>query len=42
MPKAIPRLNESQRSEIIRRVTNKGELEPDLAREYNIVTKNHL
>ena len=39
MPKGVPSLNESQRSEIIKRVTDKGERVPDLAREYNVTTK---
>ena len=39
MPRGIPSLNESQRSEIIKRVTDKGERLPELAREYNVATK---
>ena len=39
MPKGVPSLNESQRSEIIKRITDKGERVPDLAREYNVATK---
>ena len=34
MPKGYPSLNEIQKSEIINRVTDKGERVPDLAREY--------
>jgi len=39
MPRGIPSLTEFQRSEIIKRVTDKGERVPDLAREYGVVSK---
>ena len=39
MPRGIPSLNTSQRSEIIRRVTDNGERVSDLAREYDICPK---
>ena len=39
MPRGIPSLTENQKSEIIKRVTDKGERVPDLAREYNVVPK---
>lgn len=39
MPKGVPSLTEAQKSEIIKRVTDKGERVPDLAREYNVVPK---
>ena len=39
MPKGIPSLTEIQKSEIIKRVTDKGERVSDLAREYDIVPK---
>lgn len=39
MPRGIPSLNESQRSEIIKRVTDKGERVSDLAKEYGIMPK---
>lgn len=39
MPKGIPSLNETQKSEIIKRVTDRGERVPDLAREYKVVSK---
>ena len=39
MPKGYPVLTESQRSEIIQRVTNKGERVAHLAREYDVNPK---
>ncbi len=42
MPKGIPSLTEIQKSEIIKRVTDKGERVPDLAREYNVTPKTIL
>jgi transposase-like protein len=39
MPRGIPSLNEVQKSEIIKRVTDKGERVPDLSREYGVVPK---
>jgi len=39
MPRGIPSLTESQRLEIIKRVTDKGERVPDLAKEYRVVPK---
>jgi transposase-like protein len=37
MPKGYPSLNETQKSEIINLVTDKGERVPDLAREYGVI-----
>jgi len=39
MPRGIPSLIEVQKLEIIKRVTDKGERVPDLAREYDVVPK---
>jgi len=39
MPRGIPSLSEVQKLEIIKRVTDKGERVPDLAREYDVVPK---
>ncbi len=39
MPRGIPSLSETQKSEIIKRVSDKGERVPDLAREYGVVPK---
>lgn len=39
MPKGIPSLTTNQRLEIIKRVTDKGERVPELAREYGVVPK---
>lgn len=39
MPKGIPALTTTQRLEIIKRVTDKGERVPELAREYDVVPK---
>lgn len=39
MPKGHLVLTESQRSEIIQRVTNKGEKVTHLAREYDVILK---
>lgn len=39
MPRGYPSLNETQKSEIINRVTDKGERVPDLAREYGVIPK---
>jgi hypothetical protein len=39
MPRGIPNLNEFQKSEIIKRITDNGETVPNLAREYGVVPK---
>jgi len=39
MPRGVPSLSEVQKSEIIKRVTDKGERVPELAREYGVVPK---
>ena len=39
MPRGYPSLTNDQRLEIIKRVTDKGERVPDLAREYGVVSK---
>ncbi len=39
MPRGYPSLNETQKSEIINRVSDKGERVPDLAREYGVIPK---
>jgi transposase-like protein len=39
MPRGIPSISEAQKSEIIKRVTDKGERVPDLAKEYGVVPK---
>jgi transposase-like protein len=39
MPRGYPSLNETQKSEIINRVSDKGERVSDLAREYSVVPK---
>lgn len=39
MPRGIPSLSASQRLEIIKRVTEKGERVPELAREYDVTAK---
>ena len=39
MPRGIPSLSEVQKLEIIKRVTDKGERVPELAREYDVVPK---
>ena len=39
MPRGIPSLTTNQRLEIIKRVTDKGERVPELAREYGVVPK---
>ncbi len=39
MPRGIPSLSEVQKSEIIKRVTDKGERVPDLAKEFSVVPK---
>lgn len=39
MPRGIPSLTESQKSEIIKRVTDKGERVSELAAEYNVAPK---
>ena len=39
MPRGIPSLNETQKSEIVKRVTDKGERVIDLAKEYKVVPK---
>lgn len=39
MPRGIPSLTEFQKSEIIKRITDKGERVPDLAKEYGVAPK---
>lgn len=39
MPRGYPSLTSDQRNEIIRRVTDKGERVPDLAKEYGVSNK---
>ena len=39
MPRGYSALSETQKSEIIKRVTKKGERVPDLASEYEVVPK---
>lgn len=39
MPRGVPSLSEVQKSEIIKRVTDKGERVSELAREYGVVPK---
>jgi len=39
MPRGIPSLTTNQRLEIIKRVTDKGERVPELAREYDVTPK---
>lgn len=39
MPRGYPSLTSDQRIEIIKRVTDKGERVPDLAREYGVSNK---
>lgn len=39
MPKGYPSLNESQRLEILKRVSDRGERVPELAKEYNVNPK---
>ena len=39
MPRGVPSLSEVQKLEIIKRVTDKGERVPELAREYDVVPK---
>ena len=39
MPKGYPSLSEEQKQEIIKRIKEKGERVPDLAKEYGIVPK---
>ncbi len=39
MPKGYPALSSEQKQEIIRRVKEKGERVPDLAKEYDVTAK---
>ncbi|MCX6813586.1 MAG: helix-turn-helix domain-containing protein [Candidatus Azambacteria bacterium] len=39
MPKGYPSLSEEQKQEIIKRIKEKGERVPDLAKEYGIAPK---
>lgn len=39
MPRGFPNLSEEQKQEIIKRIKEKGERVPDLAKEYGIVPK---
>lgn len=39
MPKGHPALNESQKKEIVQRVSDRGERVPDLAKEFSVVPK---
>jgi transposase-like protein len=39
MPRGYPALNESQKKEIIRRVTDNGEKVSELSKEYGVVSK---
>jgi Mor family transcriptional regulator len=39
MPRGIPSLNETQKQEIIKRITDKGERAVDLAKEYKVDPK---
>ncbi|MCX5706047.1 MAG: transposase [Candidatus Omnitrophica bacterium] len=39
MPKGYPSLSEEQKQEIVKRIKEKGERVPDLAKEYGIVPK---
>ena len=39
MPRGYPALNESQKQEIIRRVTDNGEKVSELSKEYGVVSK---
>ena len=40
MPRGYPALNETQKKEIIRRVTDGGEKVSELSKEYGVVSKN--
>jgi len=42
MPRGIPSLTTNQRLEIIKRVTDKGERVPDLAREYDVLFSSQI
>ena len=39
MPRGYPALNETQKQEIIRRVTDNGEKVSELSKEYGVVSK---
>jgi transposase-like protein len=39
MPRGYPSLTEEQKQEIIKRIKEKGERVPDLAKEYGIIPK---
>ena len=39
MPRGYPALNETQKKEIIRRVTDNGEKVSELSKEYGVVSK---